>query len=237
MLPVLFSDFQHGILNGIHTGYPQFYTFTQLPLKSITTNIPDPDVQLESHPENNSTTEIPTANSSENTHHTDNRPADTDQTFLKVLDTDQAPPDVQSEKLSHPSPGDRQDTIPKSRDSLSNTPSSRSEGSLHRIPLHRAQRAPTTFISMPSLDEETSFITPEPASPDSVVTEVIVTTATPDNTTKSSITRSKWNGRLYRRDVNQPEDDEAAMAIQAVNNIPREFGIEVRENPHESLVP
>ena len=60
--------------------------------------------------------------------------------------------------------------------------------------------------------EEETIITPGSASPDSVVTEAFVTKATEYKTTRSSVTRSKWNGHLYHSDVNQPEDDEVAMA-------------------------
>ena len=204
------------------------------------------------HIENPSTTELPNLTSGGDTYHVENNPVDTDQTLLKVVDTDPAPPAEQTETLSVPYPVERNDTTPQPTDSYSNTPSSGSEVSLptlHRVSLNRAPGVPMTLITMPSPDSsddttaeaETSFITPGQASPDSVVTEPLVTvvsepfvaTATPDETNKSSINPAKWNGDLYRRDVNKPDPDET---IQPVQNIPQEFGIQVRENAQEYLV-
>ena len=204
------------------------------------------------HIENPSTTELPNTTSGGDTYHVENNPVDTDQTLLKVVTTDLAPPAEQTETLSLPSPVERNDTTSEPTDSYSNTLSSDSEVSLptlHRVSLNRAPGAPMTLITMPSLDSsddttaeaETSFITPASpgqASPDSVVTEPrvsepFVATATPDETNKSSINPAKWNGHLYRRDVNKPDPDEA---LQPVPNIPQEFGIQVRENPQEYLV-
>ena len=175
-----------------------------------------------------------------------------DQTLLKVVTTDPAPPEEQTETFSPHSPVERNDTTSEPTDSYSNTTSSGSEVSLptlHRVSLNRAPGAPMTLITMPSLDSsddttaeaETSFITPGQARPDSVVDEPLVTVvnqplvakASDDETKKSSINPTKWNGHLYRRDVNKPDPDEA---LQPVPNIPQEFGIQVRENPQEYLV-
>ena len=231
-----FSDFPYNILNRRPTEHLQLYP--QLSVNPITTNIPNvhSDSTLNGelpHSENPSTTELPKLpNSDEGKYHAGNCPADTDQTLLKVLATDPAPLDKQSE-TPHPSTTERHDTTPEPTDSYSNTPSSGSEVSLHRVNLQRVQGAPGVLITVPHESREetdpeagTSFIPVGQASPDSVVTEAFVDIATPDNTTKSSITPCKWNGYLYCRDVNRPEDDEAAMAIAPVHNIPRDFGIE-----------
>ena len=253
MFFILLSD-PYDMLNGRNRVYPQHHPYTQLIFNPITAHIPAAQPDLTHNAErprsdNHSTTESPTLNSGVDTYHTEDNPADPDQTLLKILATDANPPDMQPETISLPSPTESQDTTPEPTDS----PSSGSEVSFHRVRLNRVQGVPMTLMTMQSLgategfpaETETSFMNTEQASPDPViteplvitaieVTEPLVTMAPEDETARPSITRSKCDVHIYRRDVNQPVDN-AAIAIQPVPNIPQVYGIQVRENSEEYL--
>ena len=171
-------------------------------------------------------------------HNEDNGKVDTDQTLVKTVDSEPAnnPLEASSPRqIVHQQGYDRSsmELPPPQSGPMNTNEASVAHSDLHRVPLHRAQGRPQVRITMPPSNDvhnavtEGSSMMPGQESPDTFVTEASV-----DETARPSMSRRTDDTHLYRNDVNQPEREELP---QPVENIPEEFGIQVRQNPQEYL--